>query len=444
MQSDAVLPVLPAFPVIPFLGIVVQLGGAALLVGLFVLLRRFVLRRGYFTTWVWAWGASGLATAALAARYIALAGFPVAGGEASAVVRVLSVVHQAAVIVGLVLFVGGTSMYVSGGRPSPLTRATAYVAASLFGAVTVLLTGSGLNAVMAWASLVAIPAMGYCAITLLRLPAPRRSLGNVGTGVVFGLVAGLWVLYAAAFAVSISGAGGPLTESARAAMAFNFHAYASAFLHLMLGYGMVVMLMEDAKREVDDAHAELRISHDELRRSSLFDPLTDSLNRRAFGERVGLEMVRSTFGTVVLADVDDLKVVNDRHGHGVGDRMLRRCADVLRGALRPYDKLYRWGGDEFLLIVPAARATDVLARLGAALAAAPRLPAGRDALSLEVSLGAADYASVDELNAAIDRADQAMYQEKLRRKGPPRTTPESGLPASAVGGRASGSFEVLR
>jgi diguanylate cyclase (GGDEF)-like protein len=444
MQSDAVLPVLPVFPVIPFLGIVVQLGGAALLVGLFVLLRRFVLRRGYFTTWVWAWAASGLATAAIAARYIALSGFQVAGGEASALVRTLSVVHQVSVTIGLVLFVRGTSMYVSGGRPSPVSRATVYVAASIFGAVTVLLTASGLSAVMAWASLVAIPAMGYCALMLLRLPEPRRSLGNVGTGVVFGLVGGLWVLYAAAFGVSISAAAGPLAESARAAMTFNVHAFASAFLHLMLGYGMVVMLMEDAKREVDDAHAELRITHDELRRSSLYDPLTDSLNRRAFGEGVGLEMVRSTFGTVVLADVDNLKVVNDRYGHGVGDRMLRRCTDVLRGALRPYDKLYRWGGDEFLLIVPSARASDVLERLTAALAAAPRLPASRETLSLEVSLGAADYASVEELSAAIDRADHAMYQEKLRRKGPPRTTPESGWAVPPLLNRASGSIEVLR
>src|SRR5205085_248204 len=155
---DAVLPVLPVFPVIPFLGIVVQLGGAGLLVGLFVLLRRFVLRRGYFTTWVWAWAASGLATAAIAARYIALSGFHVAGGEASAIVRTLSVLHQVSVTIGLVLFVRGTSMYVSGGRPSPVSRATVYVAASLFGAVTVLLTASGLTAVMAWASLISIPA----------------------------------------------------------------------------------------------------------------------------------------------------------------------------------------------------------------------------------------------------------------------------------------------
>ena len=117
----------------------------------------------------------------------------------------------------------------------------------------------------------------------------------------------------------------------------------------LLGYAMVLVLMEDSKREFDDAQAELRVTHDQLRRAALYDSLTDSLNRRAFAEGVGLEMVRATFGTVVIADLDNLKLVNDRHGHMAGDQIIRRCADVLRATLRPYDKLYRWGGDEFLL-----------------------------------------------------------------------------------------------
>ena len=68
-------------------------------------------------------------------------------------------------------------------------------------------------------------------------------------------------------------------------------------------------------------------------------------------EGVGQEMVRAGFGTAVLADLDNLKVVNDRHGHPIGDKLIRRAADVLRSTLRPYDKLYRWGGDEFLLLL---------------------------------------------------------------------------------------------
>src|SRR6185503_21280229 len=102
------------------------------------------------------------------------------------------------------------------------------------------------------------------------------------------------------------------------------------------------MLMEDSKREVSDAQAELRMSHDRLSRAAMFDSLTDSLNRRAFAEGVGLEMARATFGTVVIADLDNLKMANDRFGHAAGDQLIRRCSDVLRDALGRNDKLYRW------------------------------------------------------------------------------------------------------
>src|SRR5262249_39766585 len=152
-------------------------------------------------------------------------------------------------------------------------------------------------------------------------------------------------------------------------------------------------------REVDDAQAELRVTHDRLRRAALYDLLTETLNRRAFAEGVGLEMVRATFGTVVIADIDNLKLANDTYGHLVGDQLVRRCADILRGGLRAYDKLYRWGGDEFLIVVPSARTVDVLERLRAAIAAAE--PLGRESagagIRLQVSLGASDYASSAEL-----------------------------------------------
>jgi len=200
--------------------------------------------------------------------------------------------------------------------------------------------------------------------------------------------------------------------------------YVDVAIDIALGYSMVVVLMEDAKREIDDAQTQLRVTHDQLRRAALYDTMTDSLNRQAFAEGVGLEMVRATFGTVVLADLDNLKTVNDRFGHAAGDRMLRRCADVIRATLRPYDKLYRWGGDEFLLIVPSARSSDVMKRLHEALAAAEPITLESDMpladLRLQVSLGASDYSSSEELHFAIERADRAMYQDKTRRKTDPR------------------------
>jgi len=91
--------------------------------------------------------------------------------------------------------------------------------------------------------------------------------------------------------------------------------------------------------------------------------------------------------------------------------------------LRPYDKLYRWGGDEFLLIVPSARAADVLARLQLAMDAEAPIEVGLppEDVRLQLSMGAADYSSAEDLAAAIERADQAMYQQKARRKRDPRS-----------------------
>jgi diguanylate cyclase len=179
---------------------------------------------------------------------------------------------------------------------------------------------------------------------------------------------------------------------------------------------------------VDDAQAELRVQHDQLRRAALYDTLTDSLNRRAFAQGVGLDMARGTYGTVVIADLDNLKSVNDTHGHAAGDRLLRQCADLLRTTLRPYDKLYRWGGDEFLLVIPSARGADVEARLREVLSqAAPIDVAGAATVQLEVSLGAADYTSAEGLDESIQLADEAMYRQKHARK-----SPEGGLRAVRI------------
>src|SRR3989442_630114 len=83
----------------------------------------------------------------------------------------------------------------------------------------------------------------------------------------------------------------------------------------------------------------------------------------------------------------------------------------VRATLRPYDKLYRWGGDEFRLIMPSARATDGTARLTEVLANAALLPMGQEGtpVQLGVSLGAADYTSAETFDETIQLADEAMY-----------------------------------
>jgi|ERR1043166_3651872 diguanylate cyclase (GGDEF)-like protein len=408
-----------AFPVISFLGVVVQLIGALMLIALFGLLRRFVLRRAYFSAWFNAWLALTVAIFALVVRYTLMPGLLGPMSDESFTVRFTYAAYQFTKALGFVFFLRGTLMYVAGARAGLLAMRQLWIAAAGFAIVSTLVSSRGLNEMIIWQSALAVPALGYCASTLFWLPRSRRTAGSIVTAASFAALAVLWLAYAGAFGVVVRDVGGPLGNAARTFVSFN--SYFDLTLNILLGYSMIVLLMEDAKRETNDAQAELRITHDQLRRAALYDSLTDSLNRRALADGVGLEMVRATFGTVVLADVDNLKMVNDHFGHSTGDRLLRRCADVLRATLRPYDKLYRWGGDEFLLIVPSARGSDVLARLRDVLATAEPIDGGgpNEEIRLQVSLGAADYASAEELEAAIERADRAMYQEKSRRKSNP-------------------------
>lgn len=404
-----------------------------MLVALFLLLRRYELRRGYFGAWTLAWISLTTAILALVVRYSILSwlvGF--SPGEWSWSARSLYFVYQAAKLLAFLLFVVGTHTYVAGGHARGRIRVAAAVAFVYAALATTM--ARDLSVLVVWQTPLAVLALGYCAWSMLRLPPSRRSLGSALAGTGFGLVALLWLVYAAAFgSVVLSPTPGP----GWARFVVTSTSYLDFFVDVLLGYGMIVLLMDDARREVSDAQAELRLAHDALRRTAFVDSLTEAFNRRAFDEGVGLEMARASFGCVVLADLDELKDVNDRHGHAAGDRLLRACADVIRSALRPYDKLFRWGGDEFLIVLPSGRAAEVQERLAALLDHSPAvlLDAGGPRVRLRVSVGSADYASVESIVAAIERADRAMYAEKGRRKAPRSLTPPTPSASMSPAGR---------
>lgn len=393
---------------VAFVGVLVQLVGALLLVGLFALLRRFVLRRSYFRAWANAWTAVAVALGAVVLRALLVA--PERLAELPWLARLhapLAGVYLFAKLMMLAWLVAGTFMYV-GRRVDGAMRWVALAAASVAVAATPAIAPSLRIAVLLQAPLLAL-GLGTSALLLLRLPASRRTLGTRAAAGGFALIALLWCVYPFAF----TGARGPLL-----AWVASYSAYLDLVCQMILGYAMVVVLMEDAKREVDDAQAELRIAHDQLRRDTLSDPLTGALNRRAFTEGVGLDLARASFGTVALLDLDNLKVVNDAHGHGAGDALLRHLVESLRHGLRALDKVYRWGGDEFLLVVPGARADEVRRRVTEIVDAAEPLTLGdrQSRVPLEVSLGAVDFASGEQLDGAIADADARMYREKQERK----------------------------
>jgi diguanylate cyclase (GGDEF)-like protein len=117
---------------------------------------------------------------------------------------------------------------------------------------------------------------------------------------------------------------------------------------------------------------------------------------------------------LVLADVDFFKRINDEFGHDAGDKVLVRLAAMLREGLRDCDVLARWGGEEFLALLPACdsrSAYEVAERLRLAVAAA-QIEIGGRALSVTMSFGIAEVDRDHDLLSATTRADRALYRSK--------------------------------
>lgn len=166
---------------------------------------------------------------------------------------------------------------------------------------------------------------------------------------------------------------------------------------------------------------EVTVLHEHIRQMADTDGLTGARNHRYFQQRLGEELERATrFGEIVslaMVDVNGFKDFNDRYGHQAGDSVLREVAGALRECVRQIDLVSRYGGDEFVIILPETdgvgairAATRIIRSLGARQAAAASLE-GFEAITL--SLGISTYPTLaGSKQDLIDQADQAMYAAK--------------------------------
>jgi diguanylate cyclase (GGDEF)-like protein len=152
-----------------------------------------------------------------------------------------------------------------------------------------------------------------------------------------------------------------------------------------------------------------------LRHEATHDPLTGLPNRRAFLARLNREAASSDGQlAVILCDMDNLKLVNDRHGHEAGDRALVALADALHKGLRRSDDAFRLGGDEFAVVLGGASRLDaerVAHRLQKELSA--KRAEGQD---IEASFGIAAREPGETPEQLVTRADQLLYHTKRRRR----------------------------
>jgi diguanylate cyclase (GGDEF)-like protein len=187
--------------------------------------------------------------------------------------------------------------------------------------------------------------------------------------------------------------------------------------------------------EVDALAAQLKDSrariHDLEARVDI-DPLTDVLNRRGFARELkrSLAYVKryGTSAALVYVDLDQFKPVNDRHGHGAGDLVLKAIAAALVRGVRASDVVARLGGDEFVVLLWNVSGADAAAKAAALEAAVYATPVrwGASTLVVGASAGVALLGALDTPADILARADAAMYARKAERKDFSSLSPQPG------------------
>ena len=162
-------------------------------------------------------------------------------------------------------------------------------------------------------------------------------------------------------------------------------------------------------------HERLSAEHGAITQQALQDPLTGLPNRRALDDRLRTlaGSVNAQPLAVALVDLDGFKDVNDRHSHAEGDDVLRVVASTLRDALRGDDLVARYGGDEFIALLPGAPVSAAKQALGRAVTAVASLP-HHLSHGVTLSVGLVSLRPQERAEQVLSRADAAMYQAKRR------------------------------
>lgn len=162
----------------------------------------------------------------------------------------------------------------------------------------------------------------------------------------------------------------------------------------------------------------LKRTEEDLRFMSMFDPLTGLHNRGFFQEEMArLEGGRDFPVSVMMADVDNLKDINDRFGHAAGDAILRRVGRSLKAAFRAEDIVARIGGDEFAILLPSSGATEADEAARRVVRVIAEDNARHKDMPVSLSVGFSTAYVKSPLSAILRQADQRMYEAKYLVKG---------------------------
>lgn len=176
--------------------------------------------------------------------------------------------------------------------------------------------------------------------------------------------------------------------------------------------------LSQLEREVAERTFELSAANERLEKVARMDPLTNILNRRGFADQAQGEIRRVFRGgkpfSLVLMDIDHFKQFNDTYGHGCGDHILMRVTAMLRERIRDVDRVARWGGEEFILLLPETdeAAAGVLAEKLRVAVSENYFEYEDKRLAIALTFGVSVYRKGDSFDACVVRADAAMYHGK--------------------------------
>lgn len=189
-------------------------------------------------------------------------------------------------------------------------------------------------------------------------------------------------------------------------------------LSLIERYDKQIQRLEKLSRISDRYQKHLRELNQELKEAVLRDPLTEIGNRRFLMENLRAESARVLRNgrryALAILDIDHFKAVNDHLGHEAGDQVLREIARAIQHGLRQYDLCGRWGGEEFLILLPETSLDEALGiaeRIRENIAGIT-LTTSNGAVKVTASLGLALYQPGEIYSETINRADQAMLGAK--------------------------------
>lgn len=198
------------------------------------------------------------------------------------------------------------------------------------------------------------------------------------------------------------------------ALAYDFNTKIR-FLGSMFFVSIMAYCMERSRVEAAKAHRQVSVTMENLAKT---DELTGILNRRGIKECIDLELERTARYkqemSIVLCDIDYFKIINDEHGHDVGDMVLVNLARDLERMLRSSDRIGRWGGEEFIILLPNTsieRAYGLVERMRQFISD-KKVALGDHAIGISMSCGLASTKFSSDLSSLLKAADLSLYEAK--------------------------------